>query len=154
VKRATRVERRALLKGLATGLAGTVASPLAAAPAAPLLPPPSATDEQGAATAALPRVLDDHQRRTLTSLAEMLVPGSVAAGTVDLIDRVAAVDGSARQRQLLNALARFDVEARSEGAGRWIDLNDAARLRILRRVSTASPPADHFLSLRSSPEHE
>lgn len=141
------MERRDVLKGLAAGLAGSVAAPLpsAAAPAEP-----ATTTAQPARVAELPRLLDDHQRRTLSSLAELLVPGSVAAGVVDLIDRVAAVEAEPRQRELLNALARFDGEARAAGAGRWIDLDDAAQLQILRRVSSASPVPGHFLSLRST----
>jgi hypothetical protein len=69
---------------------------------------------------------------------------------VDLIDRVAAVDATARQRQLLNALAKFDNDARAAGAGRWIDLDRAVQLRILRQASEAKPAADYFLSLRTT----
>jgi hypothetical protein len=144
------VERRDLLKSFAAGLAGTVASPLPSSATPVAAPEPGGEQPAGAAVAALPRLLDDHQRRTLSSLAELLVPGSVAAGVVDLIDRVAAVDAPPRQRQLLNALARFDNDARAAGAGRWIDLGRDAQLRILREASGATPPADHFLSLRST----
>ena len=41
------------------------------------------------------RLLDDHQRRTLSSLAETILPGFGGPGAVDLIDRVATVDGPA-----------------------------------------------------------
>jgi hypothetical protein len=141
------VERRDLLKGLAAGLAGSVASPLPATSAAAPAPP---SEQPSAAAAGLPRLLDDHQRRTLASLADLLVPGSVAAGVVDLVDRVAAVDAPTRQRQLLNALARFDSDARAAGAGRWIDLGEPAKLQILRQASAATPVPDHFLSLRTT----
>lgn len=138
--RAESIERRTLLKGLATGLAGSLA---VTAPAAASEPAP----EQAARAAApapasdLPRLLDEHQRRTLASLAELLVPGSVSAGVVDLIDRVAAIETPARQRQLLNAIAQFDREAHSASGRRWTDLDDAERLRILRQASEASPDA-------------
>lgn len=129
-----RIERRIILKGLAAGLAGAVATtdtvsargpePTVTAPAQPASAPPESA-----------RLLDEHQRRTLTSLAELLVPGAVAAGVVDLIDRVAAVDAPPRQRRLLNALGRFELEARTAHGARWIDLDEAACLGILRQAS-------------------
>jgi Gluconate 2-dehydrogenase subunit 3 len=140
------MERRDLLKGLAAGIAGAVASP---APSTAHDHASAAATPQAAARD-LPRLLDDHQRRTLTSLAELLVPGSVAAGAVELIDRVAAVDAQPRQRQLLNALAQFDRDARGAGAGRWLDLSETAKLEILRAAAAAKPPADHFLQLRTT----
>jgi hypothetical protein len=144
------IERRTLLKGLAAGLAGAVAAPdSAAADAADVAAPESADGAQGPAASAAPaspRFLDDHARRTLSSLAELLVPGSVAAGVIDLIDRVAAVDSPSRQRRLLNALGRFDQEARTAHDARWIDLDEGVRVAILRQASTApesqpQPPA-------------
>ena len=143
------VERRTLLKGLAAGLAGAVAAPgSAAADAAEVTASASAAGAQGQASsaAASPRFLDDHARRTLGRLAESLVPGSVAAGVIDLIDRVATVDSPSRQRRLLNALGRFDQEARTAHGARWIDLDEGVRIEILRQASTApesqpQPPA-------------
>jgi len=96
---------------------------------------PVAPAQPASVAASAPRLLDDHQRRTLTSLAESLVPGSIAAGVVDLIDRVAAVDAPPRQRRLLNALGRFDLEARTTHGTRWIDLDEPTRLGILRQAS-------------------
>ena len=138
--RAESIERRTLLKGLATGLAGSLA---VTAPAAASEPAPEQAGRAAAPAPAsdLPRLLDEHQRRTLTSLAELLVPGSVSAGVVDLMDRVAAIETPVRQRQLLNAIARFDHEAHSSTGQRWTDLDDAERFRILRQASEASPKA-------------
>ncbi len=133
-----RIERRTLLKGLAAGLAGAVATPGTAAAdlsRAVAGPTAGATAQPVSAAALAPRLLDDHQRRTLTSVAGSLVPGAVAAGVVDLIDRVAAVDALPRQRQLLNALGQFDHEARTLHGTRWIDLDESVRLDILRRAS-------------------
>lgn len=131
-----RIERRTLLKGLAAGIAGAVATPgtVSADASGTVVQPPARAQTASAATSA-PRLLDDHQRRTLISLAESLVPGSVGAGAVDLIDRVAAVDAPPRQRQLLNALGRFDLEARTAHGTRWIDLDEPTRLGILRQAS-------------------
>jgi hypothetical protein len=148
------MKRRAVLKGLATSLAGAVtAAPAAAAGV-------GAGDlhaHQGSPAAAAsaeehpPRLLDEHQRRTLASLADMLVPGAVAAGAVDLVDRVAAVGTAERQRQLLSALGSFDGEARAAKGVRWIDLDEASRMTILQSASTAASGAfrDHFLHLRT-----
>lgn len=142
------IERRTLLKGLAAGLVGSLA---VAAPAAASEPELEQAGRVAASAPApdLPRLLDEHQRRTLASLAELLVPGSVSAGVVDLMDRVAAIETPVRQRQLLNAIARFDHEAHSSSGQRWIDVDDAARLRILRQASEAAPDA----ALRTSFNH-
>ena len=131
------IERRTLLKGLAVGLTGAVADRASAAASsdAAQRAVPNAPAQPDLAARAAPRFLDDHQRQALTSLAESLVPGSVAAGVVDLIDRVAAVDAPPRQRQLLNALGRFEQEARTAHGARWIDLGESERHDILRQAS-------------------
>ena len=135
--RADLIERRTLLKGLAVGLTGAVADKASADASsdAPQRTTANAPAQPNPAAPAAPRLLDDHQRQTLTNLADSLVPGSVAAGVVDLIDRLAAVDTPLRQRQLLNALGRFDQEARTAHGARWIDLGESVRLDLLRRAS-------------------
>jgi len=145
--REDRIERRTLLKGLAAGIAGTVAAP-AVADAAGAGQPVTADAVQAppAQSAAAARMLDDYQRQTLTSLADSLVPGAVAAGVVGLLDRVASVEAPARQRQLLNAIGHFERDARMKYGKRWIDLEESVRLEILREASTApasrpEPPA-------------
>jgi hypothetical protein len=131
-----RIARRTVLMGLATGLAGTVSSPVVTGAADAEQPERVESPQQPSAGAAT-GFLDTYQRQTLTSLAESLVPGAVGAGVVDLIDRVASVDAPARQRQLLNAIGQFEHEARTQHGTRWIDLTEAARLDILRQASTA-----------------
>jgi hypothetical protein len=146
------LERRTLLKGLATGLASSLAVTPPAAASEP------APEQAGRAAAPgpssdLPRLLDEHQRRTLASLAELLVPGSVSAGVVDLMDRVAAIETPVRQRELLNAIARFDHEAHASSGKRWTDLDDAEHLRLLQRDAEASAAAalrTSFIHLRKS----
>ncbi len=133
------IERRTLLKGLAAGIAGAVvAADTAAADASPgaaIHPAGAAYAQAASAAPSAARLLDEHQRRTLASLAESLVPGAVAAGVVDLIDRVAAVNPPLQQRQLLNALGQFDREARTSHGARWVDLDEPVRLGILRQAS-------------------
>jgi hypothetical protein len=136
---ADRVERRTLLKGLAVGLAGSLAASESTAATTEVIsaqPSPAASPTQSQSN--LPRLLDDHQRRTLASLAELLVPGSVAAGVVDLMDRVAAADTAVGQRRLLNAIARFDQEAQTTYGRPWNDLDAMSRLAILKRASEAA----------------
>jgi hypothetical protein len=135
-------ERRSLLKGLAAGLTGAVVGPTSSEAESLTL---SASDPSLQATTSPqaapvpPGLLDPHQRATLASLAELILPGSVAAGTIDRIDRVTAVDAPAAQRRLLNAIARFDLEARAASAGRWLDLSETARLEILTRATEEAP---------------
>ena len=49
------------------------------------------------------------------------------------------MDTPAAQRRLLNALGRFDQEARAASAGRWLDLSDAEKLAILTRAADGAP---------------
>ena len=83
-----------------------------------------------------PRLLDEHQRRTLSSLADMLVPGAVAAGVVDLVDRVLAVESAPRRREFLNALGAFERQAREAHGARWIDLDEPRRVAVLERAAS------------------
>jgi hypothetical protein len=91
---------------------------------------------QGAASPPAQRFLDDHQRQTFASVADMLVPGAAAAGAVDLIDRVLAVESVPRQREFLNALGALEREARESNSARWIDLDELARMAILERAAS------------------
>jgi gluconate 2-dehydrogenase subunit 3-like protein len=133
------VERRSLLKGLAAGLTGAVAASPAAEARSEAPGTSSREPQQASSPSVTPGLLDSHQRATLASLAELILPGSVGAGTIECIDRVAAVEAPAAQRRLLNAIARFDYEARSASGGRWLDLSDAARLEIVTRAAEGAP---------------
>jgi hypothetical protein len=132
------VERRTVLRTLAGGIAGTVVS--SNTPVSAHTPhdshDQSSMPAQGTASPAARRFLDDHQRQTLASVADLLVPGAVAAGAVDLIDRVLAVESMPRQREFLNALGAFEREARESNSARWIDLDEPARVVILERASS------------------
>jgi hypothetical protein len=135
-------ERRNVLRGLATGLAGAVAVPAVASE-----PPQEARSEGFASTSGL---LGEPELATLESLSELLVPGSVAAGVPELLDRVAFVETPKSQRELLDALRAFEGEARLRHARTWTDLDDGARREILERAATSSdtPLYEHFVSLR------
>jgi hypothetical protein len=138
------LERRTLLKGLAAGLTGAVA-----APAVGEAQPESAIAEPAQQIPAPSLFLDAHHRRTLSSLADLLVPGAVAAGVIELIDRVASVDSQARQRQLLNALAQFEQAARAAHGRSWVELDAASRTGILKEsAETVGAMHDSFDYLR------
>jgi hypothetical protein len=126
------------LRTLAGGIAGTVVS--SNAPVSGHTPhdlhEQSSVPAQGVASQAVRRFLDDHQRETLASVADMLVPGAAAAGVVDLIDRVLAVESTARQREFLNALGALEREAREANSARWLDLDEPARVAILERAAS------------------
>jgi hypothetical protein len=126
------------LRTLAGGIAGTVVS--SNAPVSARTPDDShhesSAPAQGTASPAARRFLDDHQRQTLASLSDLLVPGAAAAGAVDLIDRLLVVESMPRQREFLNALGAFEREARESNSARWIDLDEPARVAILERASS------------------
>jgi Gluconate 2-dehydrogenase subunit 3 len=133
------IPRRELLQGLATGLAGVVVGPSASALAAPAVP--ATTQESGAAgtgETAAPRILDDHGRATLESIAEQLIPGSAGAGVVDLLDRVMAVEPADDRRHFLSALGAFEREARVRQAKSWLELDGPMQQEILKDASTAA----------------
>jgi hypothetical protein len=120
------------LQSLATGLAGAVATPGAAALAA-------APQDAGGQEEPFPRLLDDHRRAMLTRLAEQLVPGSGAAGVAELVDRVMAVEPLEDQRTFLSALGAFEREARDRHARGWLEIDESQQQEILRAASTLAP---------------
>jgi len=130
------MRRREVLQGLASGLAGAVAAPGAAALTRE---PEHSGQDAGAQQETVPRILDDHGRATLARLAEQLVPGSADAGAVDLLDRVMAVEPMEDQRRFLNALGAFEREARFRHGQGWLDLDERQQSEILGEASTLAP---------------
>ncbi len=127
-----RIGRRDVLQSLATGLAGAVATPGAAA----LEPAPQ---KAGGQEEPFPRLLDDHGRAMLAQLADQLVPGSGAAGVAELLDRVMAVEPIEDQRHFLSALGAFEREARDRHARGWLEIDEGKQQEILRAASTLAP---------------
>ncbi len=72
-------------------------------------------------------------------LAEQLVPGSSAAGVVDLLDRVMAVEPAEDQRRFLSALGAFDREARDRYSVGFLEIEDPSSTRFFAAASTAAP---------------
>ena len=127
-----RIGRRDVLQGLATGLAGAVATPGAAALE-------RASQNAGGQEEQFPRLLDDHRRAMLARLAEQLVPGSGAAGVAELLDRVMAVEPIEDQTRFLSALGAFEREARDRHARGWLEIDESQQREILRAASTLAP---------------
>jgi hypothetical protein len=72
-------------------------------------------------------------------LADLLLPGSAAAGAIDLLDRVMAVEPIEEQRRFLSALGAFEREARERHARSFLDLDASQQNEILRAASTMPP---------------
>ena len=89
--------------------------------------------------AQLPRVLDEHERKTLAAIGEQLVPGSTAAGVPDLVDRVLAVEPANELRRFRNALGAFEREARARHSRTWLALNDEERGAVLNEAAGTAP---------------
>jgi hypothetical protein len=129
------IRRRELLQGLASGLAGAVAAPSTAAFA-------HEAESQSAAAApeeSYPAILDEHGRELLARLAAQMVPGSEAAGVVDLVDRWMAVESVENRRTFLNALGAFEREARFHHGRGWLELDEPLQHEILAAASTLAP---------------
>lgn len=144
------VERRTVLRGLATGLAGAVAAPsgLSLTKAAEAAPAQSQTAVATDATSA--SLLTEADRETLVSLCDLLVPGSVDAAVPELAERVAAAETAGYQDALLGAIRAFEGEARAAHGARWIDLDRDAQIAILDRATTGAQPMlqRHLVHLR------
>jgi hypothetical protein len=105
-------------------------------PASPAIEPER---EGRAPEESIPHLLDDHGRRTLGVLAEQLVPGSSAAGVVDLLDRVMAVEAVDEQRRFLSAIGAFEHASRERYAKGFLEIDTSLQLEILRAASTLPP---------------
>lgn len=126
------IGRRDVLSILATGFAGAVAAPGAAALE-------RAPQDAGVREEPFPRLLDDHGRALLAHLAERLVPGSGAAGVAELLDRVMAVEPIEDQTRFLSALGAFEREARDRHGKGWLEIDKSQQQEILRAASTLAP---------------
>ncbi len=161
--------RRQVLQGLLGGVGAGLALPLGAEahPMQAHLADTAKVDRaktQAAAPAWKPEFLDAHAFATLTSLSELIVPGSVASGSDRFIDQLLAVDSRESQSRFLTALGAFEGEARSRFGKAWQGLAEAQKVEILtvasatetdaigRRGRAPAPKPEH-LNLRDHFEH-
>ena len=136
-----RIDRRAVLQSLATGVGAAVfASPAlsasghahhAAASAATLADPAAAN---GGASVLL--FLDQHAFDTLALLSEQIVPGSRAAQVPEFLDRLLAVESTDTQKRFTQSLGAFEREAREAHGTPWKSLTAAQATALLTKIST------------------
>jgi hypothetical protein len=129
------IRRRELLQGLASGLAGAVAAPSTATFASEAEPQSAAAAPETSHAG----ILDEPGRALLAHLAARMVPGSEAAGVVELVDRWMAVESMEDRRTFLNALAAFEREARFRHGRGWLELDEPLQHEILAAASTLAP---------------
>jgi hypothetical protein len=125
------IGRRDVLQSLATGIAGAMTAPGAAAH--------GSTQEASGQVEPFLRLLDDHRLAVLARIADQLVPGSGAAGVAELLDRVMAVEPLSDRTRFLSALGAFEREARDRHARGWLEIDESQQVEILRHASTLPP---------------
>ena len=161
--------RRQVLQGLLGGVGAGLALPLGAEthPVQTHLADTAKVDRakaQAAAPAWKPEFLDAQAFLTLTSLSELLVPGSVASGSDRFIDQLLAVDSRDNQSRFLTAIGAFEGESRSRFSKAWQSLAETQKIEILTAASTtetdaigrrgrAPAPKPEHLNLRDHFEH-
>ena len=108
--------------------------------------------QQNAAVAAnMPALLDDHQAKTLETLAEAIVPGSTGARVGPFLDQLLAVESAANQRSFLGALGAFDMAAINKHGKAWIGITASDQDALLREASTSDTTSalrGHFQNLK------
>jgi gluconate 2-dehydrogenase gamma chain len=139
-----RAGRRQVLQALAAGVGAGLALPgVARGAAARRVLEEHARLEQIAGDAefagTLPTFLDPHQRETLSTLAEAIIPGARAAGVPEFVDRLLAVDSKDAQRDFLAAMGALDAESVRRYRRPWTGLDDSRRTELLQAMSTTRP---------------
>jgi hypothetical protein len=131
-----RMDRRAVLTSLATGV-GAVAFASSAS---------AAHVHQVAAAAATPAdstpttdsallFLDRHAFDTLAMLSEQIVPGSRAAAVPEFLDRLLAVEYTDTQKSFMQALGAFERAAREAHGMPWKALTAEQATALLTKIS-------------------
>ncbi len=99
----------------------------------------AAAQKKAAGAAFKPAFLDAHQFKTLTVLAEAIVPGSTEAKVAPFLDTLIAVESGENQRKFLSALGAFDMLAVDKHTRPWIALTAAEQEALLQTASTTAP---------------
>ena len=137
-----RMDRRAVLTSLATGVgAAAFLSPAAAAAGHAhhaAVSAAAATTTSGASTL---QFLDQHAFDTLAVLSEQLVPGSRATQVPEFLDRLLAVESIETQKYAVQALGAFEREARAAHGKPWKALSAEQATALLTKIST-QPESD------------
>jgi hypothetical protein len=130
------VTRRVALQGLAAGLGGSLALPLASQghPVHQHMAERAATP--AAAKRSKPEFLDAHQFATLSVLTELIVPGARATESHWFIDSALAVETARAQQEFLTALGAVDGFAISRHQRPFKDLDEAQQVSLLEGAFT------------------
>ncbi len=150
--------RRAALQVLFGGAAAAFALPVTLAAQHPihqhLSNPPliEQAQQRAAITTAAPVFLDEHQSKSLETLAEAIVPGSTKARAGAFIDQLLAVESPANQRAFIGALGAFDMLAMNKHGKAWLGITASQQDALLREASTADTKSSalraHFENLK------
>jgi hypothetical protein len=130
-----RVDRRAMLQSLATGVGAAVFA--SSGPAAHVHP-----EAAQAAISAVPAMnaalqfLDQHAFDMLALLGEQIVPGSRAVGAAEFLDRLLFVESTETQKGFMQALGAFEREAREAHGRPWRALTAEQATALLAKIST------------------
>ena len=96
-----------------------------------------------------PEFFTIEQNDTLVAVGERIVPGSAAALCNRFIDLLMTVESDPNRRQLLDALAAFDREARSRYSGNYRELPRDQQDAILLSGSTGKEGLhSHFATVK------
>lgn len=142
----TGVSRRAALQTLAVGLGASVAVPgLAEANDHPVHKHAAHVAEQArrAATAKpaayVPVTFDAHQFATVALLAELIVPGSKAAGTTEFLDKLLAVESADTRRRFISALGAMEGASLKAHRKPFKDLTANEQVALLTEAANGAP---------------
>jgi hypothetical protein len=138
------IARRTMLQTLLGGVGAGLALPGVAGAQHPVqhhvgTKAAAAAQKKAAVAAFKPEFLDAHQLKTLTVLAEAIVPGSTEAKVAPFLDTLLAVESAENQRKFLGALGAFDMLAIDKHTKPWIALTAAEQDALLQTASTTAP---------------
>ena len=137
-----RMDRRAVLTSLATGVgAAAFLSPAAAAAGHAHHAAVSAAAAAATSGASTLQFLDQHAFDTLALLSEQIVPGSRATQVPEFLDRLLAVESIETQKYAVQALGAFEREARAAHGKPWKALSAEQATALLTKIST-QPESD------------
>lgn len=135
-----RLDRRAVLQSLATGMGAAVFASTASAAGHSHHAAAVATEAAPVIPSTL-QFFDPHSFDTLGQLAEQIVPGSRAARIPEFLDRLLFVESTATQKRFVQALGAFERVAREAQGKPWKLLSEAEATALLTKMSTL-PTAD------------
>lgn len=135
-----RVSRRSALQGLAGTLGLGVAATGEAAEPHPLeahiAQRPRTRSAATKTPAPAPEFLDAHQFATLTTIADLIIPGAVASESPRFIDHVLAVERPETQLRFVGALGAFDAAARERHQQPFIRLSAPQQSTLLETAAS------------------